>query len=607
MSTNITNIRNIAIIAHVDHGKTTLLDAILDQTNCFADHKERVICVMDSNPLEKERGITIFSKNTSVKFGDKTVNIVDTPGHSDFGGEVERVLGMVQGCLLLVDAFEGPMPQTRFVLKKAFEKGLKPILVINKIDKLNADPARVIDEVLELFIDLGADDSQIEFPIIYASGVNGMAKASLEDKDAGMEVILETILREVPAPTGDIEAPFLFQTVSLDSNEYLGRMLVGRVLNGSVKVNDQVNLIKIENGEKQIMKKKIAKIFGFNGLEKVELETASAGMIVMLAGMVEGNIGDTVCVPTLTDALPAIKVDEPTLEMIFSVNSSPFAGQEGKFVTSRQVKARLEKELETNVAMRVTATDSTDAFLVAGRGELHLGILIETMRREGFEFQVGKPRVIQKIVNSKVHEPFEELILDVEDEFSGACIERLGKRRAEMSYMNTLHGRTTLKFMIPTRGLIGFATEFVRITKGTGIMSHSFVEYREYAGDIDKVRPGVLVNLEEGVATSYSLENFSDRGVFFIKPGTKVYKGMIVGEANRAQDIELNLTKEKALTNMRSAGADVLVQLKSTRDIGLEDALVYINDEELVEITPLNIRFRKQVLDKKAFKKQTMS
>ncbi len=601
------NIRNIAIIAHVDHGKTTLLDAILEQTNCFAEHKEHEVCVMDSNPLEKERGITILSKNTSVKYKDQTINIVDTPGHSDFGGEVERVLGMVQGCLLLVDAFEGPMPQTRFVLKKAFEQGLKPILVINKVDKPNSDPARVIDEVLELFIDLGADDDQIEFPIVYASGVNGMAKAELEDEDAGMEVILDTILKEVPPPEGNLEEPFLFQTVSLDSNEYLGRLLVGRILNGTISVNQQMNLIKTdEDGEKSISKKKIAKIYGFHGLEKIELETASAGMIVMLAGMPEGNIGDTVCDTTLTEALPSIKVDEPTLEMIFSVNSSPFAGLEGKFVTSRQIKDRLDKELETNVALKVTPTENTDSFLVAGRGELHLGILIETMRREGYEFQVGKPRVIQKMVSGKVHEPFEELILDVEDEFSGSCIERLGKRKAEMTFMNTIHGRTLLKFLVPTRGLIGFSTEFIRITKGTGIMTHSYYEYKPYAGDIDKVRMGVLVNLEEGAATSYALENFSDRGVFFVKPTDKVYKGMIVGEANKVQDIELNLTKEKALTNMRSAGADVLVQLKAPRQIKLEEALVYINDEELVEITPENIRLRKKILDKKAHRKNAM-
>ncbi|NQY80557.1 MAG: translational GTPase TypA [Candidatus Caenarcaniphilales bacterium] len=601
------NIRNIAIIAHVDHGKTTLLDAILEQTNCFAEHKEHEVCVMDSNPLEKERGITILSKNTSVKYKDQTINIVDTPGHSDFGGEVERVLGMVQGCLLLVDAFEGPMPQTRFVLKKAFEQGLKPILVINKVDKPNSDPARVIDEVLELFIDLGADDDQIEFPIVYASGVNGMAKAELEDEDAGMEVILDTILKEVPPPEGNVEEPFLFQTVSLDSNEYLGRLLVGRILNGTISVNQQMNLIKTdEDGEKSISKKKIAKIYGFHGLEKIELETASAGMIVMIAGMPEGNIGDTVCDPTLTEALPSIKVDEPTLEMIFSVNSSPFAGLEGKFVTSRQIKDRLDKELETNVALKVTPTENTDSFLVAGRGELHLGILIETMRREGYEFQVGKPRVIQKNVDGKIHEPFEELIIDVEDEFSGACIERLGKRKAEMTFMNTLHGRTLLKFLVPTRGLIGFSTEFIRITKGTGIMTHSYYEYKPYAGDIDKVRMGVLVNLEEGAATSYALENFSDRGVFFVKPTDKVYKGMIVGEANKVQDIELNLTKEKALTNMRSAGADVLVQLKAPRQVKLEEALVYINDEELVEITPENIRLRKKILDKKAHRKNAM-
>lgn len=607
MSLKTENIRNIAIIAHVDHGKTTLLDAILEQTNCFAEHKEHEVCVMDSNPLEKERGITILSKNTSVKYKDQTINIVDTPGHSDFGGEVERVLGMVQGCLLLVDAFEGPMPQTRFVLKKAFEQGLKPILVINKVDKPNSDPARVIDEVLELFIDLGADDDQIEFPIVYASGVNGMAKAELEDEDAGMEVILDTILKEVPPPEGNIEEPFLFQTVSLDSNEYLGRLLVGRILNGTISVNEQMNLIKTdEAGDKSISKKKIAKIYGFHGLEKIELETASTGMIVMIAGMPEGNIGDTICAPTLSEALPSIKVDEPTLEMIFSVNSSPFAGLEGKFVTSRQIKDRLDKELETNVALKVTPTENTDSFMVAGRGELHLGILIETMRREGYEFQVGKPRVIQKNIDGKVNEPFEELILDVEDEFSGACIERLGKRKAEMTFMSTLHGRTLLKFLVPTRGLIGFSSDFIRITKGTGIMTHSYYEYKPYAGDIDKVRMGVLVNLEEGAATSYALENFSDRGVFFVKPTDKVYKGMIVGEANKVQDIELNLTKEKALTNMRSAGADVLVQLKAPRQIKLEEALVYINDEELVEITPENIRLRKKILDKKAHRKNAM-
>ena len=434
-----------------------------------------------------------------------------------------------------------------------------------------------------------------------------MAKAELEDEDAGMEVILDTILKEVPPPEGNTEEPFLFQTVSLDSNEYLGRLLVGRILNGTVSVNQQMNLIKTDDdGEKKISKKKIAKIYGFHGLEKIELESASAGMIVMLAGMPEGNIGDTVCDPTLTEALPSIKVDEPTLEMIFSVNSSPFAGLEGKFVTSRQIKDRLDKELETNVALKVTPTENTDSFLVAGRGELHLGILIETMRREGYEFQVGKPRVIQKVIDGKVHEPFEELILDVEDEFSGSCIERLGKRKAEMTFMNTIHGRTLLKFLVPTRGLIGFSTEFIRITKGTGIMTHSYYEYKAYAGDIDKVRMGVLVNLEEGAATSYALENFSDRGVFFVKPTDKVYKGMIVGEANKVQDIELNLTKEKALTNMRSAGADVLVQLKAPREVKLEEALVYINDEELVEITPENIRLRKKILDKKAHRKNAM-
>lgn len=612
MTTEIKNIRNIAIIAHVDHGKTTLLDAILDQTNCFAEHKEREICVMDSNPLEKERGITILSKNTSIKYKDKTINIVDTPGHSDFGGEVERVLGMVQGCILLVDAFEGPMPQTRFVLSKAFEQGIKPIVVVNKIDKPNTNIDQVIDKVYELFIDLGADDDQIEFPILYASGVNGFCKLSLEEEGKDIFPLLDKVVEEVPAPEGDTAKEFRFQVVSLDSNEYLGRMLVGRILDGEVKVNDQVNLIKLtdENDPSSvsISKKKISKIYGFHGLEKIELEKASAGMIVELAGMPEGNIGDTICNVNLTERLPAIKVDEPTLEMVFSVNDSPFAGLEGKFVTSRQIKDRLEKELETNVALRVTQTDKTDSFNVSGRGELHLGILIETMRREGYEFQVAKPHIIEKDIDGVRSEPFEELIIDSPEEFSGACIEALGKRKAEMVAMEPHAGaRTLLKFAVPTRGLIGFRSEFIRMTKGEGIMNHSFLEYRASVGEIDRLRPGVLVNLEDGVATPYALGQFSDRGVFFVHPTTKIYKGMIVGEANKPMDVELNLTKEKALTNMRSAGADVLVQLKVPRKIALEDALVYINDDELVEITPENIRLRKKVLDKKAQRRSNMN
>lgn len=609
---DISKIRNIAIIAHVDHGKTTLLDAILDQTGCFEAHKQKEICVMDSNPLEKERGITILSKNTSVKYKDYTINVVDTPGHADFGGEVERVLGMVQGCLLLVDAFEGPMPQTRFVLKKAFEQGLKPILVINKIDKPNTQIDKVIDDVLELFIDLGADDSQIEFPIIYASGVNGLAKLDLndalkacEEKQADISAVLDTVIDTVPAPEGDGSKPFLFQAVSLDSSEYLGRMLVGRILDGEVKVNQQVNLISAEDGTKT--QKKIAKIYGFNGLEKIELESASAGMIVVLAGLQEGNIGDTVGDTNRTEALTAIKVDEPTLEMVFSVNDSPFAGLEGKFVTSRQIKDRLDKELETNVALRVEQTDRTDAFKVSGRGELHLGILLETMRREGYELQISKPQVIIKEIDGVRCEPFEELVIDVDEEYAGTCIEALNKRKGDMTHMHTSLGRTTIKYDIPTRGLIGFGSEFVRMTKGNGIMNHSFLDYKPYAGDITKLRPGVLVNLESGAATTYALEQFSDRGVFFIEPTTKVYKGMVVGEANRPQDIELNLTKAKQLTNMRSAGADGIAQVKTPRKILLEDALVYINDDELVEITPENIRLRKKVLDKKAHRKATMA
>jgi len=605
-------IRNIAIIAHVDHGKTTLLDAILDQTGCFSAHKEKNICVMDSNPLEKERGITILSKNTSVKYKDYTINVVDTPGHADFGGEVERVLGMVQGCLLLVDAFEGPMPQTRFVLRKAFEQGLKPILVINKVDKVNANIPKVIDDVLELFIDLGANDDQIEFPIIFASGSNGVADLDLEKAIAqlnstnkNVNALLDTVIDQVPAPTGDVSAPFVFQAASLDASEYLGRMLVGRIHAGLVKVNDQVNLICAETAT--VIKKKIARIYGFQGLEKIELQEANAGMIVILAGLQEGNIGDTVCDSSSNIQLPAIKVDEPTLEMVFSVNDSPFAGLEGKYVTSRQIRERLNKELETNVALRVEETDRTDSFKVSGRGELHLGILLENMRREGYELQVSKPQVISKMIDGVKCEPFEDLVIDVDDEFAGSCIEVLNKRRGDMTYMHSSLGRTIIKYIIPTRGLIGFSTEFVRMTKGTGMLNHSYLDYRPYAGDITKLRPGVLVNLEEGVSTTYSLEQFADRGIFFIEPAVKIYKGMIVGESNRPQDIELNLTKAKQLTNMRAAGADGLAQIKVPRKIPLEEALVYINDEELVEITPENIRLRKKVLDKKTQRKEVFS
>ncbi len=608
---DISKIRNIAIIAHVDHGKTTLLDTILEQTGCFNQHKDYGTCVMDSNPLERERGITILSKNTSIQYQDYRINIVDTPGHSDFGGEVERVLGMVQGCLLLVDAFEGTMPQTRFVLGKAFEKGLKPIVVINKVDKANAEIDRVIDEIYSLFIDLGADDNQIEFPIIFASGVNGVSKLSLEaaleaiaKNEKCIDTILRTVIAEIPAPSGDAAKPFLFQTVSLDANEYMGRMLVGRVLNGSIKVNDPINLIKI-NGE--IIKKKIARIYGYEGLEKVEVLEAKAGMIVMLAGIQEGNIGDTVCDQSLTEALPSILVDEPTLEMVFSVNDSPFAGLEGKYVTSRQVRDRLMKELETNVALKVEETDRTDMFNVAGRGELHLGILLENMRREGYELQVSKPKVIIRQVNGVKSEPFEDLVLDMEEEFSGSCIDALNRRRGEMTAMDSKSGRTMLRYVIPTRGLIGFGSDFVRMTKGSGIMSHSFREYRPYSGEIGQLRPGALVNLEQGVTTTYALEQFSDRGIFFVDPGTKVYKGMVVGEANRPQDIELNLTKEKALTNMRAAGSDATIVLKVPRRVGLEEALVYINDDELVEITPETVRLRKKVLDKKANRKAAMN
>ncbi|MDA0773117.1 MAG: translational GTPase TypA [Cyanobacteria bacterium] len=597
----ISHIRNLAIIAHVDHGKTTLLDAILSHTGSLDNHKEYDSCIMDSNPLERERGITISSKNTTVKYADHIINIIDTPGHSDFGGEVERVLGMVQGCLLLVDAFEGPMPQTRFVLKKAFEQGLKPIVVINKIDKPNTTIDRVIDNVLELFIDLGATDEQIDFPIIYASGIKGITSLDLEAALASTEndikPLMDVILKTVPPAPGNVDAPFLFQAVSLDANDYMGRMQIGRILNGTVKVNDQVNWI--DAVDKAVVKKKIARIYGFNGLAKVEIPEASAGMIIMIAGIEGANIGDTICDLSLTEALPSILIDEPTLEMVFSVNDSPFAGLEGKFVTSRQIKDRLEKELAVNVALRVQDTDRTDSFAVAGRGELHLGILIETMRREGYELQVSKPHIVKKIVDGAVHEPFEELVIDVPEENAGACIEALGKRKMEMIAMNTIQGRSVVTFHIPTRGLIGFNNDFVKITKGEGIMNHSFLDYRPSVGEMNRVRSGVLINLETGRVTPYALQQFADRGIFFIEPGIEVYKGMVVGEANRPQDITINLTKEKQLTNMRTSGSDTLVHLKTPKKMLLEEALVYINDDELVEVTPLNIRLRKTVLDKK--------
>ena len=584
-------IRNVAIIAHVDHGKTTLVDALLQQSGVFRDGEAVPTCVMDSNDLERERGITILSKNTAVRYNETLINIVDTPGHADFGGEVERVLGMVDGCILIVDANEGPMPQTRFVLKKALEKGLRPIVVVNKIDRPRADPHQAVDKVLDLFIELGADDDQCEFPYLFASGLAGFAKENLEDESSTMQPLFEAILRHVPPPIGDINKPLQLQVTTLDYSDYLGRIVIGRIHNGVLKAGQQAALVK-EDGS--IVKSKISKLLGFEGLKRVEVEEAKAGEIVAVAGFADANIGETITCPNEPQALPLIKVDEPTLQMTFCVNDSPFAGQEGDFVTSRQVRDRLMRELETNVALRVEQGDTPEKFLVSGRGELHLGILIETMRREGYEFQVSQPQVIYREMNGQPCEPFEQLVLDVPEESMGGCIERLGQRRGEMQNMEiNSNGRAQLEFVIPARGLIGFRGEFMRLTRGDGIMNHSFFEYRPMGGAVETRRNGVLIAFEEGTATFYALKNAEDRGSFFITPGTKVYKGMIVGEHNRAQDLELNVCKTKQLTNHRSATGDELVQLQSPMDMSLERALEYIGPDELLEVTPESIRLRK--------------
>ncbi len=584
-------IRNVAIIAHVDHGKTTLVDALLKQSGVFREGEDIPDCVMDSNDIERERGITILSKNTAVQYEDTLINIVDTPGHADFGGEVERVLGMVDGCILIVDANEGPMPQTRFVLKKALEKGLRPIVVVNKIDRERAEPMGAVDKVLDLFLELGADDDQCDFPYLFASGLGGFAKDEMEDESDNMVPMFKAILRHVPPPVGDPEKPLQLQVTTLDYSDYLGRIVIGRIHNGTIKAGQQAALVR-EDGS--IQKGRITKLLGFKGLQRIEIEEAAAGNLVAVAGFADANIGETVTCPNEPQALPLIKVDEPTLQMTFCVNDSPFAGREGKYVTSRQVRDRLFRELETNVALRVEQGDSPEQFKVAGRGELHLGILIENMRREGYEFQVSQPQVIYREVNGQPCEPFEILALDVPEEAMGGCIERIGQRKGEMQNMQISgNGRAQLEFVVPARGLIGFRGDFMRITRGAGIMNHSFLDYRPLCGELEMRRNGVLIAFEEGTATFYSLKNSEDRGMFFIEPGTKVYKGMIIGEHNRPQDLELNICKAKQLTNHRAASGDELVQLQSPMEMNLERALEYIGPDELLEVTPETIRLRK--------------
>lgn len=595
---DIEKLRNIAIIAHVDHGKTSMVDCMLKQSGVFRDNQEVQACVLDSNDLERERGITILSKNISVDYKGYHINVVDTPGHADFGGEVERVLGMVDGALLIVDAAEGPMPQTRFVLSKALELGLRIIVVINKIDKPAAEPDLALDKVFDLFTELTDNEELIDFPIIYASSLQGFAKKELEDESDNIAPLMDCIIENIKHPEGDADANLQFHVTTLDYNDYVGRIAIGRIKNGHLKSQETLSLIKADGS---VQRCKITKLFGFHDLGRVEIEEASAGDIVGIAGFPDVQIGETISSLDNPEALPLIHIDEPTLQMNFSVNDSPYAGQEGKFVTSRQLRKRLYDELEKNVSMRVEDTDSTDKWVVSGRGELHLSILIETMRREGYEFQVSKPEVIYKTIDGVQMEPYENLFLDVPDECTGSCIERLASRKAQMLDMQSTGVRSKLEFVIPARGLIGFKGEFIRLTRGEGIMYHTFNKYDTLAGDIPKQRMGSLIAWEQGEAVPYALDQFADRGTFFITPKTKVYKGMIVGEGNRAQDVAVNVCKTKKLTNMRTSTADAMVVLKAPKLLSLEEALDYIADDELAEITPESIRLRKADLTRTRF------
>ncbi|GAX90052.1 translational GTPase TypA [Effusibacillus lacus] len=589
-------LRNIAIIAHVDHGKTTLVDKLLQQSGIFRENEYVEERVMDSNDLERERGITILAKNTAIQYNGYTINIVDTPGHADFGGEVERIMKMVDGVLLVVDAFEGCMPQTRFVLRKALEQNLVPIVVLNKIDRPNARPHEVVDEVLELFIELGANDDQLDFPVIYASALHGFATKDPGQKTNDMKVLYEAIIEHMPAPKGDPTEPLQFQVTLLDYNDYLGRIGIGRIQRGEIKLNSQVAVMKVDG---TIQKSRVTKLYGFIGLNRVEVESAQAGDIIAIAGLGDINVGETVADPEQPEALPLLRIDEPTLQMTFLVNDSPFAGREGKHVTARKLKDRLMAELETDVSLRVEETDSPDAFIVSGRGELHLSILIETMRREGYELQVSKPQVIIREEDGVKMEPFEHLVIDVPEEYMGAVIERLGARKADMTNMiNNGTGTVRLEFLIPARGLIGFRTEFLTETRGYGIMNHSFDSYQPYRGEIEGRRQGVLIANESGTATTYAIEGLEDRGVMFIKPGTEVYEGMIVGEHNRDNDLTVNVTKVKAATNVRSATKEETTKLKTPRIMSLEQSLEYLNDDEYCEITPQSVRLRKKYLKK---------
>jgi GTP-binding protein len=591
------DIRNIAIIAHVDHGKTTLVDQLLKQSGTFRSNEHVEERAMDSNDLERERGITILAKNTAIQYKDKRINILDTPGHADFGGEVERIMKMVDGVLLVVDAYEGTMPQTRFVLKKALEQNLTPIVVVNKIDRDFARPVEVIDEVIDLFIELGANEDQLEFPVIFASAINGTASLDHEKQDENMQCLYDSIVENIPAPIDNRDEPLQFQVALLDYNDYVGRIGIGRVFRGTMHVGQQVSLMKIDGTVKQF---RVTKIFGFFGLKRQEIQEAVAGDLIAVSGMEDINVGETVCPVEHQEALPILRIDEPTLQMTFVVNNSPFAGREGKYLTSRKIEERLLAQLQTDVSLRVENTDSPDAWIVSGRGELHLSILIENMRREGYELQVSKPEVIVKEIDGVRCEPIERVQIDVPEEHTGSVMESIGARKGEMIDMiNNGSGQVRLIFNVPARGLIGYTTEFLTMTRGYGIINHTFDSYQPMLqGQVGGRRQGVLVSMESGKASTYGIMQVEDRGTIFVEPGTEIYEGMIVGEHTRENDITVNITKVKQATNVRSANKDQTSVIKKPRIMTLEESLEYLNDDEYCEVTPESIRLRKKVLDK---------
>jgi len=594
--------RNVAIIAHVDHGKTTLVDEILKTSGIFRENEDTSNVTMDSNALEKERGITILAKTTALDYKDYRINILDTPGHADFGGEVERIMKMVDGVILVVDAYEGTMPQTRFVLKKALEAHVKPLVVINKVDKPSARCKEVVDEVLDLFIELGADEEWLDFKVVYASALNGTCSLSddLSTQTEGFHELLDLIIEEIPAPSGDVNAPLQFQPALLDYNEYVGRIGIGRVHNGTIKVGQMVSCMRLDGTTKQF---RVQKLFGFLGMKRLEIESAEAGDIIAVAGLSDISVGETLCEVGKEEALPPLHIDEPTLQMTFGTNSSPFVGKEGKFLTARQIEDRLNREMQRDVSLKVEPADA-ESFLVSGRGELHLAILIENMRREGYELEVSKPVVIIKEIDGVKYEPWEELQIETPDDTVGSIIEQLGTRGAVMESMTNFENQVRLLYTIPSRGLIGFMTDFMTLTKGYGIINHTFKEYRPYQDiQIGERKVGVLVSTENGKSSAYALGQLEDRGVMFIEPGTEVYEGMIVGECNRENDLAVNVVKGKQLTNMRAASADKTVVLKRPRPISLEYALDYINNDELIEVTPVGLRLRKRILNTEQRKK----